>query len=135
MENTLENKAKVFAQYWGQKVLKGESETIHALNAGDMAFGIENNWLQLKPLSSITEEDLYFVGQLFGYEEFYGVQHQNVYYKANQIIKDIFYHPDSHCKIDLYLCLFDYLRSKGYALPWMGLSVEEQIKYGWVKLV
>jgi hypothetical protein len=28
----------------------------------------------------------------------------------------------------------DYLRSKGYALPFMGLSVEQQISYGWVKL-
>lgn len=28
----------------------------------------------------------------------------------------------------------DYLRSKGYALPYMGISVEDQIKYGWIKL-
>lgn len=28
----------------------------------------------------------------------------------------------------------DYIRSKGYALPWMGLSVEQQIEYGWIKL-
>lgn len=28
-----------------------------------------------------------------------------------------------------------YLRSKGYALPWMGLSVEQQIEYGWIKLI
>ena len=25
---------------------------------------------------------------------------------------------------------YDYLRSKGYALPWMGLSVEKLIEYG-----
>jgi hypothetical protein len=30
--------------------------------------------------------------------------------------------------------LHDYLRSKGYALPWMGLSVDELVEYGWVKL-
>ena len=30
---------------------------------------------------------------------------------------------------------FDYLRSKGYALPYLGISVEDQInKYGWIKL-
>ena len=28
----------------------------------------------------------------------------------------------------------DYLRSKGYALPWMDLSVEDLVKYGWIKL-
>ena len=32
------------------------------------------------------------------------------------------------------LNLYDYLRSKGYALPYMGLSVEKQIEYGWIKL-
>lgn len=29
----------------------------------------------------------------------------------------------------------DFLRSRGYALPFKGISVEEQIKAGWVKLV
>lgn len=28
----------------------------------------------------------------------------------------------------------DYLRSKGYALPYLGISVEEQIEFGWIKL-
>lgn len=28
----------------------------------------------------------------------------------------------------------DFLRSKGYALPWMGLSVEEMVEYGWIRL-
>lgn len=32
------------------------------------------------------------------------------------------------------LAIYDYLRSKGYALPWMGLSVDELVEYGWVKL-
>ena len=27
----------------------------------------------------------------------------------------------------------DYLRSKGYALPWLGLSVPDLIQAGWVK--
>jgi len=30
--------------------------------------------------------------------------------------------------------IIDFLRSKGYALPFMGLSVEQQIEYGWSKL-
>lgn len=28
----------------------------------------------------------------------------------------------------------DYLRSKSYALPWNGITVEEMIEWGWVKL-
>lgn len=34
-----------------------------------------------------------------------------------------------------FLNAWDYLRSCGYALPWLGISVEEQIKRGWVKLI
>lgn len=29
----------------------------------------------------------------------------------------------------------DFLRSKGYALPWMDLSVDELIEYNWIKLI
>ena len=32
------------------------------------------------------------------------------------------------------LKMSDYLRTKCYALPWMDLSVEDLIEYGWVKL-
>lgn len=32
------------------------------------------------------------------------------------------------------LHVYDYLRSRGYALPWFGLSVEELVNRGWVKL-
>jgi hypothetical protein len=28
----------------------------------------------------------------------------------------------------------DYLRSKGYALHWMDLSVKDLVEYGWIKL-
>jgi len=28
----------------------------------------------------------------------------------------------------------DYLRSKGYAVDWMGLTVNQMINYGWIKL-
>ena len=35
---------------------------------------------------------------------------------------------------DNYIHITDYLRSKGYALPYNGLSVEQLIKFGWIKL-
>ena len=105
MENTLENKEKFFAQYWGQEVLLGEDETIHKLNAGDMAFGIQFNWLELKPLSSITDEDAINLG--YGY-----VSH----FKSN-LDRNI-----------------DQLRNLGFAVPWMDLSVEDLVEYGWIKL-
>lgn len=122
MENTLENKAKFFAQYWGQKVLSGDSETIHTLNTGDMAFGIGKNWLELTPLSKITDGDAIEVGY---YQGFKRSIRENAKDCINEFIKGDF-------KLDY--DSIDYLRSKGYALPWMGLSVETLVEYGWIKL-
>ena len=33
-----------------------------------------------------------------------------------------------------YIQSLDYLRSKGYAVPYMDLSVEDLVEYGWIKL-
>jgi len=128
MTNTLENKAKFFAQYWGQKVffdLVSETivENVYEFWSGTIRLA-ELDYLTLKPLSSITAEDLQAIG----------------FSLSPPVVK---FTPDSYkCHWvalfgqEGYLTLkdFDYLRSKGYALPWMGLSVGKQIEYGWVKL-
>lgn len=31
--------------------------------------------------------------------------------------------------------IYDYLRSKGYAVPWNGITVEELVELGWIKLI
>jgi len=67
----------------------------------------EESYLQLKPLSSISEED----SDLTGLDEF--VLSTNP---------------------DLLAIEADYLRSKGYALPFMGIPVEHQIAMGWCKV-
>ena len=41
-------------------------------------------------------------------------------------------HENANFNIEQYE--IDYLRSKGYALPYMDLSVEDLISYGWIKL-
>lgn len=33
-----------------------------------------------------------------------------------------------------FLRVIDYLRSKGYALPYMGISVDEMIEFDWIKI-
>jgi glycogen debranching enzyme len=113
--NTLENKAKFFAQYWGQKVLSDISNSgnteIYPVDASNM-YGIDRSYLELKPLSQITDEDAVMLG----------------YTDSKSAI-------DKHFKmIGQYTIDADYLRSKGYALPWMDLSVEDLVEYGWIKL-
>lgn len=113
MENTLENKVKFFALHWGQKIHKcfGQQNFI--------SYVVDCRWirdkvdyLELTPLSQITDYDASKIG--FGNRaSFLAINTQRYIYHA---------------------CHTDYLRSKGYALPWMGLSVEQLIEYGWIKL-
>lgn len=41
------------------------------------------------------------------------------------------YEPHSYQVLEAY----QYLQSKGYALPFMGYTVEELIEAGWIKLI
>jgi hypothetical protein len=112
LENTLENKSRFFAMYYGQKVLCIRKQNEPKLYVGFDDFTpkekLQTDYLELKPLSSITDED-------------------------RHALIDIMNNKDSE---EEYTSLHsaDYLRSKGYALPFMGLSVEKQIEYNWIKL-
>jgi hypothetical protein len=106
MKNTLENKAKFFAQYWGQKVLNfndsGAISNARYEVQGDMD---ENMFLELKPLSIISDEDAVKLG----------------YGNSQHLRSSILYNIDE-------------LRQLGYAIDWCGLSVEQLVEYGWIKL-
>lgn len=126
MENTLDNKAKFFAQYWGQFVIQdvdsAGKEVLYPVERSNM-YRFEESILVLKPLSAITNEDAKGMPG-FPWES------------KERMFK---YYSFDFCGVSLLLkdlkpIDFDYLRSKGYALPFLGLSVESQISYGWVKL-
>jgi len=126
-EINLINKAKFFAQYFRQEVLKKsqKSEVIRLIGSDLNSRKIkEVHFLLLKPLSSITDEDAIEVAYLNGHVK-------SLTDNGKEDVLD-FLNGDYWC-----LCFrgVDYLRSKGYALQWMGLSVEEMVEAGWVKLV
>lgn len=135
MENTLENKAKFFAQYWGQDLIKvempewgGKTRIVDSLTLESDSFN--RFYLELKPLSSITDEELVKIAK------FYESTAHNVKLDDGQISFDFIYGDqgasgaieisDGYCH--------DWLRSNGFATEWMGLSVETMIEYGWIKL-
>ena len=150
-QNTLENKAKFFAQYWGQKVFKYTREgSLLTEGIGNVLFIPESkamsfSYLELKPLSQISDEDV-IRGIMLTYNKTYEdlgdileVKHYNTFssitttragenFKTSRSI----HHWNGDRKIGSKEC--DYLRSKGYALPWMDLSVEDLVEYGWIKL-
>lgn len=130
MENTLENKAKFFAFYLGQNVYR--YTPLHLLEVTHNILAEINSdcILELKTVSSITKEDLIELAKLVG------IRQEEFYLDMGQIIIDLILSGSrlGAVSFDELLKIVDYLRSKGYALPFLGLSVASQISYGWVKL-
>ena len=121
---------KFFAQYYYQKVwkLNGVRMLVDSwIEEGSM---IEKSWLELLPLSSITDEDCIEIAKLMWEDEDLHMVAEGLYLSESL--------DKNENEIDMYpknaLKMSDYLRSKGYALPWMGLSVEKLQEYGWIKL-
>lgn len=105
MENNLESKAKFFAQYWAQRV--GFYDKFSNWIIGGHIPLHEIEYLQLKHLSSITDEDAKSMG-------FRCAEHFNI--DGNPYGRK------------------DELRALGYAIEWHDVEVEEQITRGWIKL-
>ena len=145
LENTLENKARFFAQYFGQHVLYFSSDFLRKINSLTLDSIENDDFLELKPLSQISDEDV-IQGIMITYNKTYDdlgeileVKHYNTFSSitttsagGNFKTHRSFHHWNGDRKIGSMEC--DYLRSKGYALPWMDLSVEDLVEYGWVKL-
>lgn len=123
------NKVKFFAQYWGQKVfvnpiLSIEPVINYYLFDHDYPEDIDQEYLLLKPLSQINDEDMKGVANLVGLDD-------ELDSDWNENIQELIDHIQGD---DAFLMLGDFFRSKGYALPWLGLSVEEMVEAGWIKL-
>ena len=147
MENTLENKSKFFALYWGIEET-GSDNYSHIMpdSWNEFPYFIGNQYLILTPLSQISDEDAIEVARiLYGESDNFAIEFNaagitsvspyglTCYGNTIDInwSGEVFYEAASSMSI---LKAYDYLRSKGYALTWMGLSVEQLVEYGWVKL-
>lgn len=143
MENTLENKAKFFALYWGQNILlynNAERKTQF------LSFGIfkeqkhiERSRLLLKPLSSISDEDAIICAKLiYKYDDTpsgkIASERSHTAENGKDYVIESIQDNDGVFHSVVSFEVVDYLRSRGYALPFMGLSVEELVIRGWVKL-
>ena len=133
LENTLENKAKFFAQYWGQYVLYFTSDFLRKIDNLTLDSVENDDYLELKPLSQISDEDAIEVSKIFGLGHLSGAIKELILSIFRTSINDSGTTSSTN-GIKNWLHVFDYLRSKGYALPYMDLSVEDLVEYGWVKL-
>lgn len=122
---TTESKQRFFYQYFGQPVFK--VDMLSKLQDKPYPEILDDDYLKLKPLSSITDEDAIEVAIILGWDTH--TKDQQLHY-GTEFIND----GEDCCSLDCYAKIVDFLRSKDYALPWMGLSVESMIEAGWIKL-
>jgi len=124
--NKTDVKCRFFAQYFGLQVYHLGNVTIPFVFNENSFPILKNGYLKLKPLSKITKKDLEKIG--FG-----NISNKKVTFD----FLNYNYWWSSSCGMHGILLLkdIDYLRSKGYALPFMEYSVEDLISLGWVRLV
>jgi len=137
MENTKENKGKFFAQYWGQQVLcfEGRAYSHKGMTVGrTIKPEIGTYYIELKPLSAITDEDAVEILKICEFT-LGNLQDDDFRFMSDvkNWVESVFSFTHNYTTSN---CLWasDFLRSRGYALPYNGLSVENQISYGWVRI-
>jgi hypothetical protein len=129
-------KCRFFAQYWGQNILHFQHDVnfSYFINPQNM-FGnefnhqLDNAFIELKPLSKITDEDALGVANIISSNIHDSITKELVSYYKQDILKD----SEVLCYASYQTV--DFMRSKGYALAFTEHSVEDLVSFGWVRLV
>lgn len=125
-----ELKERFFALYWNQPVFKfyGHDDCVPENVYGSLAYGYEEKgYLELKPLHSISDD---LKKELF--EKVNGIASALL---GRNLTADIDYLLENAEIGFVNSFVVDFLRCHGFAIQWMGISVEEQVQKGWIKLV
>lgn len=126
-KNNYELKGLLFSQYSWQNVFNYGIKSdlgITYMNFGDRSDSVlrsnhPNSFLSLKDINKIDKTDLDFI-----------MSNKLMNPENEKSISKFIGNFHLSCA---YLC--DYLRAKGYALPFMGISVNKLIEFGWIKLI
>lgn len=162
IENTPENKARFEALYLNQRVWKSHNfEKLPAEILTSDKLGKQNTVLSLRSISSLTDEEATTLAKIincyasnreiktephskieFGKE----VRWLRIFYwykdELDRDVQRILYnvsngcisHPSGNCYFEGWAHAADYLRSIGILIPWMDLSGEQIIDFGWAKI-
>lgn len=124
-ENTLKNRAKFFSLYYGQNVLYVGGVGLEPIGTKGWNINHPDFYLMLKPLTKLTDDDAINVSKIWGSN----VESRILGYSLSMRIatREVSETRNS-------IGIVDYLRSKGYAIPYLDLSIQDMVEYGWVKL-
>lgn len=159
---TQEEKAKIFALYWAQPVYQiSKSELPNIYNVCDLSLRhptVRDGHLLLTPLSSITDEDAIEVAKIMTFHDGKGIiierkkngdiEMYDRYNDEPHFVNTLFFVPypfeifsrnDNgnwfQYDAERFIEITDFLRSRGYALPAFGHSVDELVQEGIFKLI
>lgn len=126
----MNNKELFFANYINQNVLCDGKVSNITLTKG-WNWKHDDFWLELKSVSNVSDDDALAI--MKHYEET-----ANNITSDGKIISGDFMYGDTRDMFQINIendrFASDYLRSKGYAVAYLDVDVETQIKFGWVKL-
>lgn len=130
-----EDREAFYMQYFGQFVLTAIDRDINKIGCGVSIYNMSllldgtfsNHYLELKPLSAITDEDALEVARILD------INHSGAVEDVKEWLNDG--HGFSRIK-HKWECLeiFDYLRSLGYLLPFRQFSTQQLLDMGWAKI-
>lgn len=124
-------KCRFFASYWGQTIQAENSFLKFEID--EHIFPISNEDYEcvlLKSISKITDEDALYIALSKKNEN---GKKQVLKNKKRSISNIKRYYLNNLYTINVET--IDYLRMQGYAIPFLGYSVEDLISFGWVRLV
>lgn len=131
---TILEKEQYFAAHWSldafydKRVFAGFRHPVDRSTANVWIHG----YLELTPLSNITDEDAIEVG--FGIKEHHKGNYKIEWPFSYDSHWKLFYNGDFQHEGYLIPKDIDFLRSKRYALPWRHYTIEDLIKEGVLKL-
>jgi len=140
MENNLENKARFFAQYWGHRIGKTQPKQfgLQVVNEYLIDKLFDKSILELTSLSAITDEDAIEVKKIVKdtmyWDDGEDRNEFNINYLKRGIERMVCQNTGCWLTVKNLSYMIDYLRSKGYAMPYLDASVEDLVSMGWVKL-
>lgn len=125
---TQDEKEQYFAAHWGQDVIKDVNNSgelcTYPVERSNM-YRFEESHLELTSLADITDEDAIEVAKMT-----YGKNLNTADWGRYTLENDI---PKGAYKMSIDVT--DFLRSKGYAIPFRNYSVQDLQDFGWLKLI
>lgn len=123
-EITQEIRQRIFALYWGQRVCTWENNKLGLIPVSSAYINDAGIYLELTSLKEITDEDAYYLADKYFWELIDSTYAEKVKW-GRESAKEL----SSRAEYS------DFLRSRGYALPAFGFSVDELVVAGVFKLI